>query len=134
MTYNGKEKSWEIAIKLFQDDLETSLTTYSKRNFKILEDKESEKVLETYVRKHFGFSVNKNLQTPYRFLGFEPQNDAIWVYLEVPTTQDLSGVFLENSLLVESFDDQTNLIQVAKGEQKKSFLFQKGKTIQQISW
>jgi len=80
------------------------------------------------------FRLISHLQTPYRFLGFEPQNDAIWVYLEVPTTQDLSGVFLENSLLVESFDDQTNLIQVAKGEQKKSFLFQKGKTIQQISW
>jgi len=69
MTYNGKEKSWEIAIKLFQDDLETALSVYSKRNFKVSADKEVEKVLESYVRKHFGFSVNKSFTNPLSIFG-----------------------------------------------------------------
>jgi hypothetical protein len=134
MTYNAKEKLWEIAIKLFQDDLEATLTTNSGKVFKFSSSVDADKVIESYVRKHFGVQVNKNLQTPYRYLGFEPQNDAVWVYLEIPTEKDLSGIFFENSLLLDSFEDQTNLLQIAKGEQKKSFLFQKNKTIQNISW
>lgn len=132
--FNAKEKSWEVSIKLFQDDLETTLTAYTNRPFKFSFEKEADKVIEAYLRKHFGVQVNKVLQTPYRYLGFETQNDAIWVYLEIPTDQDLSGVYLENSLLIDSFEDQTNLVQVAKGEQKKSFLFQKNKSVQQITW
>jgi hypothetical protein len=134
MTYNAKEKSWEIAIKLFQDDLEATLAANTGKIFKFSADSDANKVIENYVRKHFGVQVNKNLQTPYRYLGFEPQEDAVWVYLEIPTENDLSGIYLENSLLIDTFEDQTNLLQLANGERKKSLLFQKNKTIQNISW
>lgn len=134
MTYNGKEKTWEIAIKLFQDDLETTLSANAGKTIKLAASPEADKLIEQYVRKHFGVQVNKVLQTPYRYLGHEPQNDAIWVYVEIPTEQDLSGIYLENSLLIDSFEDQTNLLQIANGERKKSFLFQKNKTVQHISW
>ncbi len=134
MTYNTKEKSWEVAIKLFQDDFETSLTGNTGKVFKFSTATDADKIIESYVRKHFGVQVNKTLQTPYRYLGFEPQNDAVWVYLEIPTEKDLSGIYLENSLLLDSFEDQTNLLQVANGDRKKSFLFQKNKSVQNISW
>ncbi len=134
MYFNAKEKTWEITIKLFQDDLETALSSNNGKPFKFSSTNDADKILEPYVRSHFGVQVNKTLQTPYRYLGFEPQNEAIWVYLEIPTEKDLAGIFLENSLLVDSFEDQTNLLQVANGERKKSFLFQKNKTVQNISW
>lgn len=134
MTYNAKEKSWEIAIKLFQDDLETTLTASSGKSFKFSTATDADKVIEPYIRKHFGVQVNKTLQTPYRYLGHEPQQDAVWVYLEIPTDKDLSGIFLENSLLIDAFEDQTNLLQIAFGEKKKSYLFQKNKAVQNISW
>lgn len=134
LLYNAKEKSWEVSIKLFQDDLETTLSAFTNKSFKFSTEKEADKVIEAYLRKHFGVQVNKVLQTPYRYLGFEPQNDAIWVYLEIPTEKDLSGIYFENSLLIDSFDDQTNLLQVVNGDRKKSFLFQKNKSVQLINW
>ena len=132
--FNSKEKSWEISVKLFQDDLETTLSAFTNRPIKISNEKEADKIIESYLRKHFGVQVNKTLQTPYRYLGFEQQNDAIWVYLEMPTEQDLSGVYLENSLLLDVFDDQTNLVQLAFREKKKSYLFQKNKSIHLLTW
>jgi hypothetical protein len=110
--YNAKEKTWEISIRLFQEGPQT------------------DKVLDAYLRKHLGVNVNQQLTTPYRYLGWEAVKDVIWVYVEIPTEQNLKGMFWENSLLADTFPDQTNLFHVARGEQKQSYLFQANKWIQ----
>ncbi|WP_459516182.1 DUF6702 family protein [Aquirufa regiilacus] len=128
--YNAKDKVWEISIRLFQDDLEQGLTAFTSKRFVFQEDPQTDKVLESYLRKHLGVQVNQQLTTPYRYLGWEPVKDVIWVYVEVPTEQYLKGMYWENSLLAETFPDQTNLFHVARGEQKHSYLFQENKWIQ----
>lgn len=134
MTYNAKDQSWEISIRLFQDDLEQTVSSVSGKKFRLIPgDEASEKGLEGYVRKHFGFRVGKQFSTPYRWLGTEQQQDAIWVYLEIPTTADLVGSYLENSLLLDEFEDQTNLVSWSFQGSKKSYLFRKSQEIQQLS-
>ncbi len=134
MTYNAKDQSWEISIRLFQDDLEQTVSSVSGKKFRLIPgDEASEKGLEGYVRKHFGFRVGKQFSTPYRWLGTELQQDAIWVYLEIPTTADLIGSYLENSLLLDEFEDQTNLVSWSFQGSKKSYLFRKSQEIQQLS-
>ncbi len=134
MTYNAKEQTWEISIRLFQDDLEQTVSSVSGKKFRLIPgDEASEQGLEGYVRKHFGFRVGKQFSTPYRWLGTEQQQDAIWVYLEIPTTADLIGTYLENSLLLDEFEDQTNLVSWSFQGSKKSYLFRKSQEIQQLS-
>ncbi len=134
MTYNAKEQTWEISIRLFQDDLEQTVSSVSGKKFRLIPgDEASEQGLEGYVRKHFGFRVGKQFSTPYRWLGTEQQQDAIWVYLEIPTTADLVGSYLENSLLLDEFEDQTNLVSWSFQGSKKSYLFRKSQEIQQLS-
>jgi hypothetical protein len=58
--------------------------------------------------------------------------DMIWVYLEIPSEQDLAGVFIENNLLADSFPDQTNLLQVVRNNQKRSYLFRKNEWVQRL--
>jgi hypothetical protein len=84
-----------------------------------------DEILAKFVKTHVGFQVNRKLQTPYRYIGFEPQKDVVWIYLEIPTLQELKGVYFQNSLLVDVFPDQTNLVHVARLDKKKSYLFKK---------
>ncbi|MFL0206696.1 DUF6702 family protein [Aquirufa sp. 2-AUSEE-184A6] len=134
MSYNQKDQSWEISIRLFQDDLEQSVSSAIAKKYRMIPgDEASEKELDTYLRKHFRFHAGKQISTPYRWLGTEQQQDAIWVYLEIPTTSDLAGSYLENSIFLEIFEDQTNLVQWASAGQKKSYLFRKSQEIQQLS-
>jgi hypothetical protein len=134
MSYNQKDQSWEISIRLFQDDLEQSVSAAIGKKYRMVPgDEASEKELDTYLRKHFRFHAGKQTSTPYRWLGTEQQQDAIWVYLEIPTTSDLAGSYLENSIFLEVFEDQTNLVQWASAGQKKSYLFRKSQEIQQLS-
>jgi hypothetical protein len=134
MTYNVKDQSWEISIRLFQDDLEQTLSSNLRKKFRMIAgDEAAEKVLEAYVRKHVGFRAGKQLSTPYRWLGTEQQQDAIWVYIEIPTSSDLVGSYLENSLFLDEFQDQTNLVSWSFQGSKKSYLFRKSQEIQQLS-
>lgn len=133
LVFNEKEGIWEVSIRLFQDDLEQSLSQFKGKRFQFQQEQGAEELIQAFIKKQFGFLVNQHLQTPYRFLGWEPQQDVIWVYLEIPTQQSLIGVFLKNSLLVETFPDQTNLVHVARQGDKKSYLFQKGKEVQQLN-
>ena len=130
--YNEKEHVWEISIRLFQDDFEVGMSAFTGSPFKLKDSEQVKDQIEQYTRQHIGVQVNQKLTTPYRFLGWEPVGDVVWIYLEIPSSQDLRGVYLENSLLSESFPDQTNLWQVARGTTKKSYLFQKSKWVQPL--
>lgn len=133
ITFNEKERIWEVSVRLFQDDLEVSLSNFQGKKFQFQLANQVDDLLDRFIKKQFGFQVNQKLQTPFRYIGWEPILDVIWVYFEIPTDQELSGVYLQNSLLVETFSDQTNLVHVARGANKKSYLFQKDKTVQQIN-
>ena len=134
MSYNVKDQSWEISIRLFQDDLEQTLSSVTGKKFRMLPgDVAAEKALDAYIRKHFRFHAAGQTTTPYRWLGTEQQQDAIWVYIEIPTKSDLVGSYLENSLFLDEFEDQTNLVSWSFQGSKKSYLFRKTKEVQQLS-
>jgi len=134
MTYNQTDQSWEISIRLFQDDLEQTISSNLGKKFRMVPgDAASEKALDAYLRKHFRFHAGKQITTPYRWLGTEQQQDAIWVYLEIPTKSDLVESYLENSIFLDEFDDQTNLVSWSFQGQKKSYLFRKTQEVQQLS-
>jgi hypothetical protein len=134
MSYNQKDQSWEISIRLFQDDLEQTMSSNLGKKFRMIPgDEASEKELDTYLRKHFRFHAGKQISTPYRWLGTEQQQDVIWVYIEIPSSSDLIGSYLENSLLLDEFEDQTNLVSWSFQGQKKSYLFRKTQEVQQLS-
>jgi len=125
IVFNEKEQLWEVSIRLFQDDLEAGLSAFQGKKFQFQTHEDADELLFKYIQTHVGFQVNLKLQTPYRYIGFEPQKDVIWVYLEIPTQQQLTGMYFQNSLLVDVFPDQTNLLHLARLDKKKSFLFKK---------
>ncbi len=133
--FQSKEGLWEISLRLFQDDFEQVLSAHAGKTIKIQANAPGlEELMESYLRKHLGFEYKQQLQSPYRFLGWEIQQDVVWVYMEMPSRQDLNGTFLHNSLFTEVFADQTNLTHLVYQDRKKSLLFQKNKTVQGIQW
>lgn len=129
IVFNEKDQLWEVSIRLFQDDLEVGLSAFQGKKFQFQAGVDTDELLVKYIKSHVGFQVNRKLQTPYRYIGFEPQKDVIWIYLEIPTNQQLNGVFFQNSLLVDVFPDQTNLVHLARLDKKKSYLFKKDMNI-----
>lgn len=124
MDYNAKEKSFEVSIRVFTDDLEKVL---SKENggqkFVVVDNDKNDPFVEKYIRKHFALVTTAKQKKPYSYLGKEQEADATWVYIEIPCPEALAGFSLQNSTMLDFFDDQVNLVNFNYQGQKKSYIF-----------
>ncbi|CAH0997052.1 hypothetical protein EMA8858_03189 [Emticicia aquatica] len=123
--FNAKEKSLEISIRMFTDDLETALTK-ANNGQKIMiggKNDNSDAILNKYIQQHFAIITPQKQKKTLTVLGKELEGDATWVYVEMPNNQDFKGHILYNNLMQELFDDQTNLVNFMYLSNKKTFLF-----------
>ena len=132
MDYNEKEKLVEISIQLFTHDLVPVLEQKAKKRVDLEKTPEVDKLITGYLNENFVFK-NKNgeLQT-LKWVGKELEVDAIWVYVEIPSQEDLAGANLQNTLFFESFPEQTNLVIARFGGKKADLLFKVGDKFKEI--
>lgn len=123
--YNAQEKSLEISIRMFTDDLETALTKANNGQKVMIGGKNdnSEAILNKYVQQHFAVLVSQKQKRAMNVLGKETEGDATWVYVEIPNAQDFKGNILYNNIMQELFDDQTNLVNFIQPGGKKTYVF-----------
>lgn len=137
--YSEKEKSLQISVHLFIDDLEESLKNEGHTKLFVCTERESaqaEKYIESYLRKHLLFSINGK-STSYIFVGKEGSSDmsAVWIYLEIPLTSKMKTLNIKNSLLIGEFDDQKNLVHVIGPNKKEgTIIFANAKTEENLTF
>lgn len=130
--YNEKEKAVQMTVHLFIDDLEEALRQQGADKLYICTEKEDEKA-ESYVYKYlqekFKISIADQAMN-YNFIGKEISDDmvAVWCYLEIENVESLEKLYVKNSLLLETFDDQKNIVSIiGPKKQKEYFLFNNSK-------
>lgn len=126
MQFNPALKSFEVSIRIFTDDLERGLSENNgKKRFTIQNDDQNDKYVESYIRKSFVFTDNQKKTAAIKYIGKEQEEDATWIYLEIPFQGTLSGCKLQNSTLMDVFSDQVNMTNVKYAAEKKTLLFKK---------
>ena len=120
---NIQDQDVEIAVKIFKDDLFVALLGHFDQK-EIPEDVEHISLLvNQYVNDKLKISA-QNRSIPISFVRIEPGFDAIWSYFTVPSRELLSNsLTIENKLLFEIFDDQTNILNVQLEDVKKVITF-----------
>ena len=124
MRYNPKEKAFEISLRIFMDDLEKTLSTNNKNKKFVIENNDKNDVfIEQYIRKHFVITTPKNQKLNYQYVGKEKEGEAVWIYLEMPLNEPLKGSKIQNDVLMDMFEDQTNIVNIFMNNDKKSYLY-----------
>lgn len=127
--YNPKEKSLEISQKIFREDLEVALTNQykTKVNFLTPENKvDLEKKIKKYILENNEIDINGQ-KMELNYLGFELEEEAVWIYLEARKVPFPKTVDIRNSILHKHFDSQQNVINFYRDENPKSLILLKGK-------
>lgn len=124
MRYNPKQKAFEISLRVFTDDLEKTLSANNQNKKFVIENNDKNDVfIEPYIRKHFVITTPKNQKLIYQYVGKEKEGDATWIYLEMPVNEPIKGSKIQNDVLTDMFDDQTNIVNIFVNNDKKSYLF-----------
>lgn len=128
--FNQASQSLEITHRIFLDDLENALKEVHGRKINILkiaEEPEYETLVAAYLEEHFTIHIDGKTYDP-EYLGYEVQDDAMWCYQEVSGVANLTEVTVRNTILMELFDDQTNIVHVKKGQKTRSLrLYEKNR-------
>ncbi|WP_338228540.1 DUF6702 family protein [Algoriphagus taiwanensis] len=129
MRYNPASQKMEIAQKIFWDDLEVALGNEFEEKVDFLKPKDKAKLesqLKTYLLKHNQIWVNGKLLT-LNYLGYEVEEDAAWFYLESYQAETPKTVEMKNTILLEDFDGQQNIVHVYfQSKSPRSMLLGKG--------
>ncbi len=134
--YNAQKQQLEIALKVFTDDFEAALSTGRPASISL---DQSPKPLVTQLttdllRKSVAFATKPGEVLPLQLLGMQKENDAHWLYCTVKLAKPVTSFTLRPSLLLPTFPDQMNIVNVEAGSKKQSVLFRDGEQEQKINW
>ena len=122
--YVEEERSVQITMRFFIDDIEKTLNNRFKKDFKLAtaeEFKESDKFLNLYIHQKFEFKINNQL-IEYTFLGKEYDNDVVFFYLESTDIDNIKSIEVKNQMLLETFEEQQNFIKIYMHDQIKTLV------------
>lgn len=122
INHNAADKNLEISCKIFTDDFERVLRQNYKTRVDIINPTDRaavDKLVSDYIRSHLVLTVDGK-PAEFSYLGYEREDDAIYSYVEVPNTPLPKKIDISNKLMYDLFDDQTNLVHVLVGGNRKS--------------
>lgn len=138
INYNARQRSVEIAVKIFIDDLETALQKAGLGQHQLNTPKEVQAsatdALMQYLARHLELR-DKNRAFPLRFVGREYEGEAVWIYCEIPGIKRPENLSLRNTILLDQFEDQKNLVNIRKSSgSEEGLIFRQGESVQVIGF
>lgn len=110
--YNDENAHYELSFRLFIDDFELCLSNEEEEPVHLFEVKDSlrnDQLIMAYIAKHFQLTGNGN-KIDLFFVGFEKEDQAIWCYFESDAEMKPTQLKIQNSLLYDKIESQTNII------------------------
>jgi len=127
--HNAKTKSLEVTFKIFTEDLESALEAQGAERLHLGSERESVKTdryILSYLKSHVTLQVDGDT-VAFKYLGKEIEMDETWCYVEVPNVPSVNKLTIRNSLLMENFEAQQNIVHVKVGGKQKSLVLWKDK-------
>ena len=122
MTYDSDDKYLKISVRLFLDDLELALHSFSETNDWDITNtsrwSKTEKLVGEYLLKNLNLK-SKGKSIDLNYLGSEMEADVMWVYLQSEKLKSPKSLSVSHTSLFEVFENQENLINIRVDEKKK---------------
>jgi len=126
LRFNKESSSFEVAIKIFIDDLEVAIKKEGYPALNLGSNKENELAeehLASYLDKYFSIEIDGKKWTPH-FVGKEISEDfqAVWCYVEY--SGDISKAqkcTLTNRILLDIYSDQRNIMDIRMSKSHKAY-------------
>lgn len=122
--YNQQEKSAEIIIRIFADDLESALGKRTGRSVKIGQATDFDQLALGYLRDTFELKNGSGRIVRFNWVGKEVQTDMVWIYIEAKMPEGLIGAQLRNRILFDVFSDQVNIVNTKYNGKQVGLMYQ----------
>lgn len=121
--YIQEQKSLQVTLNLFVDDLEFTLNKNHQIEMQLNTDaevKNSDELFEDYLQHHFIVKVNEE-EKKYNYIGKQYDDNLVRFYLEITDVEHLKKLEITNTSLIKDFNDQQNIIKIKVDDFHKTF-------------
>jgi len=124
--YNQDENTLQISHRIFMDDLESALNNFTREKIYMqqTDHKYIREVLVDYLQEKFRVVLGSSLMD-LSLIGYEIERDVVWVYQEAQDVDISSTLIVTNSILLDIFNDQQNLVHFSYQGNTKSLRLNK---------
>lgn len=125
--FSPKEKSVQIIINVFIDDIELALNKDYNIDLQLTtknELKENDFYFKKYLREKLQLKIN-TISKEFNYIGKEFDGDLVYFYLEIEDIEKVESIDITNKILIKHFPDQQNLIKSKVLDKNKSELLTK---------
>lgn len=122
--YVKESRSLQITMRIFIDDLETTLNKINNKSFKLDTNSELEDTniyIEKYLLNQFNVNINGSSKK-YKYLGKKYENDVVYLFTEIENIATINSIEIRNRILMDAFPEQQNIIKLNINNNKKSFI------------
>ncbi len=124
--YNAEEKTVEVTLRVFADDLELALTRRAGRGVKLDRAKDADQLVPAYLRDTFEIRNRDGEAKTLKWVGMELRAGIAWLYFEAEMPEGLAGARLRDRIFFELFDEQVNTVSVRYPGAKGDLVFVRG--------
>lgn len=121
INYNGQEKTTDLRLKVFTDDLKDVLRNFSEEY--VLQSPEdfaaqNSLVIGDYFRSNLKIAMNGKVQT-LKFVGAKEESDAHFLKFSLPKNQEeWTELQIEGTFFTELFPEQSNVVNLQVNEKR----------------
>lgn len=135
--YNEKAEALQIISRIFVDDLEVAIRAKTDLpNLDILNPQKgltTKGLIDDYLKDHLKVRLDGKEQQ-LNFLGYEEENFAFICYIEIEKVKSFKVIEVENTVITETYDDQSNLVHVTYKGPIKSMRLMKDKPFDKFTF
>ena len=121
--YVEEQQSVQIIIGIFIDDLELTLNNVHNKKLNLATDDEVQNIdsiYTNYLKESLKISINKNPKV-IEYIGKEYDFDIVRFYIEITDVENISSFEIQNTVLINDFEDQQNIVKFKKDNFYKTF-------------
>ena len=126
--FDQERKALEVTHKLFLDDLEESLRKWSGNDkIDVTNPKDKalfQQMLNNYLLINFTMTANGK-QLDISYLGSEIEDDVMYCYVDIVGVKKLKSIAVKNTLLMDMYADQVNIVHVEVNGETRSMKLDK---------
>lgn len=134
--YKKDKNSLQIITRVFIDDFENVLRQRYDDDIRLSYEKEEgdvRKYIQKYLEQKLKLETgDQNLKL--NFLGKEYDADQIVLYIEAENVMPFKTITVQNSILMDLFNDQKNVVHVTLNNTTKSLLLDSGANTERLNF
>ena len=129
MEYQDTDQEFKVAFRIFYDDFESIIGIKYGVQLRLgtpYEMQDGPVYYTRYISEKFIFEADGQMLKP-EFQYKEIIDFSIWLYYKYQCPEDIQRMVIKNELMMDMFDDQTNLMIIKYRDFEKGYTLRKGK-------